>query len=56
MILSIAEIVEAAKLINVVNATAVPDTILQYLGKERSISGYVIFHSLFGSTHVSSYV
>ena len=41
VILGIAEIVEAAKLIEVVNATAVSDTILQYLGTERLMSGYV---------------
>ena len=56
VISSIAEIVEAAKLIELVNETAVSDTILQYLGTERLMSRYVIFDSLFESTHVSSHV
>ena len=56
LISGIAEIVEAAKLIEVVNATAVSDTILQYLVMERLMSGYVIFDSLFESNHVSSHV
>ena len=56
VILGIAEIVEAAKSIDVVNATSVSDTMLQYLGSERLISGYVIFDSLFESTHVSSHM